>query len=67
MSTKLLKYEALTIGIFPRDQLLCDKGKLGCNESSFVGHIIVVFVYKQINQNKVVIKPSQDSRHKIFV
>ena len=43
MSTKLLKYEALTIGIFPRDQLLCDKGKLGCNESSFVGHIIVVF------------------------
>ena len=51
------------IGMFTRDQLLCDKGK----QAAFVGHIIVVFVYKQINQNKFVIKPSQDSRHKIFV
>ena len=25
--------------MFPRDQLFCDKGKLRCNESSFVGHM----------------------------
>ena len=31
---------AFTIAMFPRDQLFCDKGKLRCNESSFVGHIL---------------------------
>ena len=44
-----------------------DKGKFRCNESSFVGHIIVIFVYKQINKNKVMLGSSQDSKLKIFV
>ena len=43
--------------MFPRDQLFRDKGKLRCNKSSIVGHImqtkLYIFVYKQINQNKV--------------
>ena len=52
--------------MFPRDQLLCDEGKIRCNESSFVGHIIVIFVNKQINQNKFMFGLSQDSKHKIF-
>ena len=56
----------LTIGMFPRDQLLCDKCKLQCNESSFVGLIISISVYKQINQNKVMFESSQDAKHNIF-
>ena len=41
--------KALTIGMFPRDRLLSDKGKLRCNESPFVGHTIVIcLVAKQL-------------------
>ena len=53
--------------MFLKDQLLCDKGKFQWNESSFVGHIIVIFVYKQINHNKVMSGSSQDSKHKMFI
>ena len=53
--------------MFPRDQLLCNKGKLGCNELSFVGYFIVIFVYKQINQINVMFGSSQDSIFQINV
>ena len=58
---------ACDTNVSKRDQLLCDKRKLWCIESSFVRHIVVIFVYKQINQSKVMFGSSQDSKHKIFV
>ena len=53
---------------FPRDQLFGTIINFGCNESSFVGHImktIYVFVYEKINQDKVMSGWTQYSKRKI--
>ena len=58
------------IGIFQETSFFGTKTNLGCNESSFVGHImktIYVFAYEKINQNKVMSGSTQYSKRKIFV
>ena len=55
---------------FKENSFFGTKTNLGCNDSSFFGHImktIYVFVYEKINQNRVMSGSTQYSKRKIFV